>query len=184
MRGGECRDDVEEAIEIEIGGMCGAIVDAEAVVDDGGEDVGVARGLHVDFGVADEQRFTGTRAEFAKDGVYTEGIGFFGGESVASVDGAEILSEAESFENAHADALGLVGEHGHGHGGEMLEGFCDAGISAGVVHFVGFVMSQKKFDGAVEFGRRDVGAERFGHQDGSAVTDVAGDNFFGEFGAF
>jgi len=183
MHGGESGNEVEEAIEIEIGGMSGAVVDAEAIVDNGGEDAGVARGLHVDCGVADEQRFIGSGAEFAKDGVDAEGIGFFGGESVATVDGAEIFGEAESFEDAHADALRLVGEHSHGHGGEMLEGFGDAGIGAGVVHFVGFVMREEKFEGAVELGARDVGAERFGDQDGGAVADVAGDDFFGEFGA-
>jgi hypothetical protein len=181
--GGESGDNVEETIEIEVGGVSGAIVDAEAVVDDGGKDAGVTRGLHVDFRVTDEQGFIGAHAEFAKDGIGTEGVGFFGGESVASVDGAEIFGEAESFEDAHADAFGLIGKHGHGHGGKMLEGLGDAGIGAGVVHFVSFVMSEEKFEGAVEFGGRGAEAQGFGDQDGGAVADVAGDDFFGELGA-
>ena len=44
-------------------------------------------------------------------------------------------------------------------------------------------MGEEKFEGAVELSGRDVGAQRFGDQDGRAVADVAGDDFFGQFGA-
>src|SRR5580704_17391727 len=69
------RDQVGEAVEIEVGGVGGAIVRAEAVVHRGGERSGVARGLHVHFGVADQNRFTGSGYQFAKDGVGAQGIG-------------------------------------------------------------------------------------------------------------
>jgi hypothetical protein len=178
MRGGEGRNDIDEAVEVDVGGMSCAIMDAKAVIDDGGENACVASGLHVNFRVADEHGFMGLGAKFAKDGVYTEGIGFFGGETVSAVDGAKIFREAESFEDAHADAHGLVGEHGHRHGGKFAQCFGHTGICASIVHFVLFVMGEEKFQGAVELFGVHVLAQGFGDEDGRAVADVAGNSFF------
>jgi hypothetical protein len=137
---GQSRDDVDEAVQIEIGGMSEAIMDAETVVHHGGEHTGIACGLHVDFGVADEERFVGARAEFAKNGVSPERIGLFCGKTVSAVDGAKIFGKTECFQDTHADVNGFIGEYGHGHGGKMMQRFGDAGIGASVVHLVLFVM--------------------------------------------
>jgi hypothetical protein len=178
MRGAEGRNDIDEAVEVDVGGMSSAIMDAKAVIDDGGENACIASGLHVDFRVADEHGLVRLSAKFAKDGVYTKRIGFFAGETVSAVDGAKIFGEAEGFEDAHADAYGLVGEHSHGHGGKFAQRFGNAGISASIVHFVLFVMGEKKFQSAVEFFGVYVLAQGFGDEDGRAVADVAGNSFF------
>ena len=69
MLAGKCGDDVHEVVEVQVGGMGGAIVDAEAAVDDRGESSRIAGGLHVNIGIADYDCFGGTSAEFAENGV-------------------------------------------------------------------------------------------------------------------
>src|SRR6202030_1034988 len=183
MRGGEGRNDIDEAVEVHVGGMSSAIMDAEAVIDDGAENACVASGLHVNFGVPDEHGLVRLGAKFAKDGVYTEGIRFFGGETISAIDGAKISGEAEGVQDAHADAHGLVGKHGHRHGGKFAQRFGNAGICASVVHFVCFVMGEEKFQGAVELLGVHVLAQGFGDEHGRAIADVAGNSFIRQFRA-
>src|ERR1700722_2789959 len=113
------RNNIDQAVEIQVGGMSIAIMHTEAVIDDGGENSSIASGLHVNFRVPDEHSFFGLSAKFAKDGVYTQRIRLFGGETVSAVDGAKIFGEAEGFQNAYADTHGLVGKHSHGHSGKF-----------------------------------------------------------------
>src|SRR4029077_10674213 len=71
------RDEIGEAVQIDVGGVGGTVVGAEAVIYGGGEGAGVARGLHVDFGIADQNGFGGAGAEFAKNRLRAERVGFF-----------------------------------------------------------------------------------------------------------
>src|SRR5258708_35970533 len=68
-------NEVGEAVEINIRGVGGAVVNAEAVIYGSGESAGVSRGLHVHFGIADQYRLGGGGAEFAKNRLRTEGNG-------------------------------------------------------------------------------------------------------------
>src|SRR5258708_3312188 len=89
----------------------------------GGESAGVAGGLHVNFGIADQNGFGGGGAEFAKNRARAEGMGLFCFKTVAAVDGAEIFRQAETFQNAQTDPHRFVREDGHRKRGEMLERF-------------------------------------------------------------
>src|SRR6266446_5356104 len=84
-------DEVGEAVEINVGGVGGAVVDAETVIHGGGESAGVARGLHVHFGISDQDGFGGGGAEFAKNRLRAERIGLFRFKTVPSVNGANIF---------------------------------------------------------------------------------------------
>src|ERR1700722_2324404 len=92
------RNNIDEAVEIQVGGMSIAIMHTEPVIHDGGENSSITSGLHIDFGVADEHSFFGLSAKFSKDRVYTEGIRLFRGKTVSAVDSAKIFGEAESFQ--------------------------------------------------------------------------------------
>src|SRR5580700_7281857 len=81
----EQRDEVREALEINIGRTRGAVMHAEAVVDGGSKCSGVARGLHVHIGIADEQGLNGGRAEFAQDSQRAQRVGLFRLKTVAAI---------------------------------------------------------------------------------------------------
>jgi len=148
---------------------------AEAVVHGGGQRSGVARGLHVHFGIADENRFVGRGSEFAQNCVGAKRIRFFCFKAVAAIDRAKIFGEAEALENAHADAHGLVRQDGHRISREMFERFGHARIGAGVVQFVLVVMGQEELQRPFTFLVAGVPAQRAADQLRRAVADVAGD---------
>src|SRR5260370_4446884 len=102
-------NEVGEAIEINIRGVRGAVMGAEAVIYRRGEGAGVARGLHVHFGIADQHRFGGGGAEFAKNRPRAERGGLLGFKAVAAVDGAKIFWQTEAFEDSLADTYRVVG---------------------------------------------------------------------------
>ena len=54
MRRRQGRNDIDKAVEVQVGGMSNAIVHTEAVIHDSGENACVAGGLYVNFRVADE----------------------------------------------------------------------------------------------------------------------------------
>jgi hypothetical protein len=166
--------EVGEAVEINVGRVGGTIVHAEAVIYGGGKCSGVSRGLHVDFGITDNHGFARRGVEFTEYGVRAEWVGLFPFKTVSAVDGAKIFREAEGFEDAPADAHRLVRENGHREFSELLEGFGDAWIGASGVHFVVFVIAEKKFQRVLAFFfRRDI-AERASDKLRGAVADVPG----------
>src|SRR5712691_11688191 len=83
----EERDEIREPVEINVRGIGGAVVRAEAIIYGGGQSAGVAGGLHVNFGIADQDGFGGGGAEFAKNRPCAEGVGFFCFKAVAAIDG-------------------------------------------------------------------------------------------------
>ena len=155
-----------------------AIVDAESVIYGGGQGSDVARGLHIDFGIADQHCFAGSGAEFAKDGVCAERIGLFCFKAVAAIDGAEIFRQAEPFQYAHADPHRFVRQDSHGESREMFEHFGDARIRARRIHFVIFVVREEKFQRSLAFRFRGVFAQGPADELRRAMADVAGDGVF------
>ena len=71
------RDEIGETVKIDVGGVGDAVVGAETIIYGRGKRAGVARGLHVDFGIADQDGFGRGRGEFAKNRLRAEGIGLF-----------------------------------------------------------------------------------------------------------
>src|SRR5713101_8360040 len=145
------RDEIREAVEINVRRMGGAVVGAEAIIYGGGESAGVAGGLHVNFGIADQEGLGRGGAEFAKNRLRAKGIGLFCFKAVAAIDGAEIFRQAEFLQYAHADAHRLVREDGHRERGEMLKRFRNTRISAGRIQFVLLVVREEKFQRALKF---------------------------------
>ena len=88
--------------------------------------------------------------QLGKNGVGTEGIGLFGGETIAAVNGLEEWREVETLEDAHADVHGLVGKDDHGNVAQLLQGFLDTGIRARKIELVLLVIRKKKLQGALE----------------------------------
>src|SRR5258708_26506649 len=87
------RDEMREAVEINVRRMGGAVVGAEAIIYGGGESAGVAGGLHVNFGIADQEGLGRGGAEFAKNRLRAKGIGLFCFKAVRS---EEHTSELQS----------------------------------------------------------------------------------------
>src|SRR5260370_3810105 len=104
------RNEVGEAIKINVRGMGGTVVRAEAIVHCGCQRSRVARGLDVNFGIADQDGFGGSGAELAKDHLSAERIRFFRFKAVAAVHRAKIFCEAEPSQDADADAHWFVRE--------------------------------------------------------------------------
>ena len=177
----EERAEVGEAVEINVRRICGTVVGAEAVVHGGGQRSGVASGLHVHFGIADENRFVWRGSEFAQNRMGAKGIRFFCFKAVAAIDRAKIFGEAEAFKNAHADAHGLVRQDGHRISREMFERFGNARIGAGVVQFVLVVVGQEELQRPFTFLVAGVPAQRAPDQLRRAVADIAGDGDLVQF---
>jgi len=156
----------------------GAVVGAETVIYAGGESPGVARGLHIHFGIADQHSFSRGGAEFAKNRLRAERIGLLRFKAVAAVDGAKIFREPKRFKNAHADAHWLVGKNGHRKRSEMRQGFRDAVISAGRIHFVVLVIREEQFQRSLALCFRGVVAQGLADELRRPVADVAGDGVF------
>ncbi len=93
----EKRDEIAEAVKVNIRGVGGAVVGAEAVIHGGGKSAGVARRLHVYFRIADQHGFGGGGAELAKDRMRAERIGLFGFKAVAAINRTKIFRQAERF---------------------------------------------------------------------------------------
>src|SRR2546426_11975856 len=66
-------NEVGELVKINIGGVGGTVVRAETIIYGGGEGAGVARCLHVHFGIADQDGFRWSGAKFAKNLLRAEG---------------------------------------------------------------------------------------------------------------
>ena len=124
------RDEIGEAVEINIRGVRGAVVRAEAVIHRGRKSACVARGLHIHFGIADQQGFGGGGAEFAKNGFRAKRIGLFRLKTVAAIDGAKIFRQPERFQNAHTDPHRLVRENRHRKRGKLFECFRNSHVRA------------------------------------------------------
>src|SRR5260370_39862022 len=84
-------NEIREAVEINVGGVGGAVGGAEAVIYGGGESGGVARGLHIHFGIADQEGFGWSGAELTKKRLRTQRVGFFCCKDVGPADGGEKL---------------------------------------------------------------------------------------------
>src|SRR5437016_6608548 len=100
----EERDEIGEAIEINIRGVRGSVVRAEAIIHGGSERSSIASGLHIHFGVTDQDGSRRSGTEFAKNGLRSKRIGLFRSKAVPAVDGAEIFRQAEALQDAHAHA--------------------------------------------------------------------------------
>src|SRR5260370_5721478 len=106
-------NEIGEAVEINVGGVGGAVVRAEAVIYGGGESASVARGLHVDFGIADQDGFGWSGAEFTKNRLRTDRVRLFCFKTVAAVDDAKKVRNGDRVHNAHAEAHRLDRENDH-----------------------------------------------------------------------
>ena len=71
------RNQVSEAVDVNVGGKRKPVVHAEAVVHDGDGHAGVSRRLHIHFRVSDEQSITRKDTELFEDFLHTCGVGFF-----------------------------------------------------------------------------------------------------------
>src|SRR6266576_6656083 len=134
---------------------------------------GVARGLYVNFGVADEHYFRGCGAEFSENRFDSHGVRLLAFKTVAAIYDPKISSKAQPLQNPAARAHGLVGEHRHGHPGKSVEGLADTRIQHGIVEFVDGIILEKEFKtpAAFFFGRAI--AQRARDQVRSALPDVA-----------
>src|SRR5258705_2810375 len=101
---------VLEVIEVNIARMRGAIVHAEAIVDRGGACSRIARGLHVYFGIAHNQGLIRCDSKLPQNFVRTKGIGLLRVKTVTAINHAKIFRQTQRFQDAHADAFGLVGD--------------------------------------------------------------------------
>src|SRR5947209_16455976 len=119
-------------------------MDAEAVIHGSREGSRITRGLHVHFGIADQDSFGRGGAEFTKNRLRAKRVGLLGFKAIAAVNGAKIFCEAKCFEDALADTYGLVRQNGYGERVEMFERFRNAGIRASRIHFVVFVVCEKE----------------------------------------
>ena len=158
--------------------MRGAVVRAEAVIHRGRKSACVARGLHIHFGIADQQGFGGGGAEFAKNRFRADRIWFFCFKAVAAVDGAKIFREAERFQNPHADVHRLVCQNCHRKLGKTFERLGNSRVRARRIHFVIFVIREKKLQRALAFRFRCSIAQSAADQLRRAVADVTGNRIF------
>ena len=104
---------VKRIVDQDVWGDLGEGVGGEAVGYAAGPEAGVAAGLDVDGGVADDEGLVGRDSGFVQDGLRSLGGGLFGGEAVASVDADEEMAQAEGLHNIARRVDGLVGEDGH-----------------------------------------------------------------------
>src|SRR5437660_12642482 len=103
----EKRDEIGETVEINIRGVRGAVVRAEAVIHSGGKRAWVVRGLNIHVGIADQQGFGWRGAEFAEDRFRAARVRVFCFKAVAAVGGAKIFLVAEWVQDADADPAWL-----------------------------------------------------------------------------
>src|SRR5258707_779470 len=135
---------VLEVIEVNIGRMRGAIVHTEAIVDRGGACSRIARGLHVYFGIAHNQGLFRCDSKLPQNFVRAKGIGFLRVKTVTAINHAKIFRQTQRFQDAHADAFGLVGKDSHWNVAQFGERFRHARIRTCIVHFVFFVVAEEK----------------------------------------
>src|SRR5882757_8221190 len=135
---------VREVIEVNIGRMRGAIVHTEAIVDRGGTRSRIARGLHVYFGIAHDQGLIRCDSKLPQNFVRSKGIGLLRVKTVTAINHAKIFRQTQRFQDAHADALGLVGKHSHWNVAQLGERFWHARIRTCIIHFVFFVIAEEK----------------------------------------
>src|SRR5258705_10827208 len=77
---------VREVIEVNIGRMRGAIVHAEAIVDRGGACSRIARGLHVDFGIAHYQGLIRLDSKLQQYFVLSKAFGLLRAKTVTAIN--------------------------------------------------------------------------------------------------
>src|ERR1700726_4576430 len=136
--------EIGEAIEVNVSWVRCAVMHAETIIYRGGLRAGVARGLHVYVGIADDQGLARGNSELLQDFVRAKWVRLLRFKTVAAINHAKIFCESQGIQDAHADAFRLVGKDGHGHVVQLRESFRHSGIRAGVVHFVLFVIAKKK----------------------------------------
>src|SRR5712672_2051874 len=68
-------------------------------------------------------------------------------KSVTAINHAKIFRQTQRFQDAHADALGLVGEHSHWNVAQLDQRFWHAWICARVIHFMFLVVAEEKLQG-------------------------------------
>src|SRR5467141_2605769 len=112
---------------------------------------GVACGLYVNFGVADEHYFRGCGAEFSENRFDAHGVRLLAFKTVAAIDDPKISSKAQPLQNPPAGAHGLVGEHRHRHSGKSVQGLTHARIQHGIVEFVYGIIVEKEFETPAAF---------------------------------
>src|SRR6267143_6820253 len=141
---------------------------------------GVARGLYVNFGVADHHRLCRLGAEFSENRFDAHGVRLLAFKTVAAIDNPKISSKAQPLQNPTAGAHGLVGEHCHRHSGKSVQGLADARIQHGIVEFVYGIILEKEFETAAAFVFAGAIAQRARDQVRSALPDVAENLVVGE----
>src|ERR1700731_1707488 len=104
-----------EAIDEEIRRIVCELVGAEAVSHATTPGSGIARRLHVHFGIAYEHGLLRCSAKIPQQNAHSRRIGLFAFEAVATVDVAEVGRKSQSLQNLPAESYRFVCEHGHGH---------------------------------------------------------------------
>ena len=129
-------------------------VAAKSVGHSANPSAGIARGLDIDFGIADNHHLRGRCAEIAQDRFDAHRVRLLALEAVAAIHMAKVAGHAQLLDNAAADSHGLIGEDSHRHPVEGLERFANAGIQNGVVKFVRGIILDEEFQAeqAIFFG--------------------------------
>src|SRR5208282_4001849 len=104
-----------ELIKINIRRISAAIVHTKPVIHRRSQGAGVARRLHVYFGIADQQRFARFGAQLTQDRSCAKRVGLLCFKTVSAIDGSEIFRKAHLIQNPHADPHWFVGQNGHRH---------------------------------------------------------------------
>ena len=167
------REQFGEIIDEQVRRVLREEVAAKSVGDAADPGAGIARGLDIDFGIADNHHLRGRRAEFAQDRFDAHRVWLLALKTVAAIHMAKMAGHAQFLDDAAADAHGLVGVDRHGHSFERVERFADAGIQNSVVEFMRGIIFDEKFQAeqAIFFG--GVAAQGSRDQCRRALSDVA-----------
>ena len=127
-RPGKVRKQLGEIVDQQVRRILREAVATESVCHGADPGAGIARGLDVDFGIADDHRLGGRRAEFVQNRIDAHGVGLFALEAVAAIYHAKVIGHAQFLDNTATDPHRLICVDSHRHALERIERFTDAGI--------------------------------------------------------